>query len=225
MTPSTADDRPDMSIEDFEELADRAPEGVKLEFLNGRLVVKYGPIDIDDFKELARVAPEGVTLELINGELRVKPVPDGDHAEIYMWLMRQCMQHRPELGLYPEWGMAIKTYRKGVARPDGTLAPLGHFAAKAEWGDPEGVLMVVEITSYDSDTHRRDRIEKRDGYATAEIPVYLLVDRDAGSVVVFSEPRHGVYQHRAAHPFGDTVRLPGPVDITLDTEKLKDYVH
>ena len=31
--------------------------------------------------------------------------------------------------------------------------------------------MAVEITSYDSDTHKRDRIEKPRAYAEAGIPV------------------------------------------------------
>lgn len=83
--------------------------------------------------------------------------------------------------------------------------------------------MVVEVTSHGPRALNRDRIGKRDGYATAGIPVYLLVDREACTVVVFNEPRHGVYQHRVAYPFGATVPLPGPVGITLDTEKLKDY--
>ncbi|WP_251015321.1 Uma2 family endonuclease [Streptomyces sp. ISL-99] len=224
MTPSTAD-RPEMSIEDFDELARKAPRNVKLEFIGGRLVVKHGRIDVEDFEELARRAPETVTLELINGKLRVKPVPDGDHGEIYMWLMRQCMQHRPDLGLYPEQGLLIDTYRKGRARPDGALAPIGHFAGQEEWAHPNGVLMLVEITSHDSDTHRRDRIEKRGAYATDGIPVYLLIDRDNHTLTVFSRPKHGRYEEHPSYAYGDTVPLPDPVGITLDTERLKDFAH
>ena len=58
--------------------------------------------------------------------------------------------------------------------------------------------MKIQITSYDSDTHRRDRVEKPDGHAAAGIPVYL--------------------------PFGASVKLPAPVNITLDTEPLKELV-
>ncbi|WP_415949733.1 Uma2 family endonuclease [Streptomyces sp. KLOTTS4A1] len=223
MTPS-ATDRPDMSIEEFEELARRAPETVSLEFINGRVVVKHGPIDVDDFEELARKAPETVTLELIDGKLRVKPVPDLLHGAIVMWLMRQCMQQRPELALYPEQGLHVKTYRAGRARADGALAPLDLFVGQeGEWGSTEGVLMIVEVTSHDSDTDRRDRIEKRRAYAESGIPVYLLIDRDADSLVVFSEPRDGKYQKHPKYAYGATVRLPSPVAITLETEKLKDY--
>ncbi|MFG2642418.1 Uma2 family endonuclease [Streptomyces sp. NPDC048370] len=127
--------------------------------------------------------------------------------------------------MYPEQGLTTKTYRGDRARPDGCLAPVGYFAGHGEWGDPSGVLMTVEVTSRDSDTHRHDRVEKRDGYAAAGIPVHLLVDRDRDTLTVFTGPEDGTYHQQASYPFGATVPLPGPVDITLDTEKLKDYAH
>ncbi|MET7601751.1 hypothetical protein ABZU45_02355 [Streptomyces avermitilis] len=46
--------RPQMSQEDFEELADKAPTNVRLEFLDGRLYVKGDHIEAEDFEELAR---------------------------------------------------------------------------------------------------------------------------------------------------------------------------
>jgi Uma2 family endonuclease len=178
---------------------------------------------VTEFEELARTAPETVTLEFIDGRLEVKPVPDGDHDEIIMWVQRQCMRHRPELGLYRERGLKTEAYRKGRARPDGALAPEGHFKGHGEWSDPEGVLMAVEVTSHDSDTNRRDRLEKRDGYAAAHIPVYLLIDRDEQTVNVFTRPENGRYRNLVTQPFGDTVELPDPVAITLETAKLKDF--
>ncbi|MEW2031419.1 Uma2 family endonuclease [Streptomyces roseifaciens] len=178
---------------------------------------------VEEFEQIARSAPEAVTLELINGKLEVKPVPDGDHGEIFMWLLEQCMQHRPDLRLYPDRGLKTESYRQGRSRPDGALAPRKHFAGYGEWADPAGVLMAVEITSYDSDTHLRDRMEKRDGYAAAGIPVYLLVDRDDSTVVVCSEPRDGKYRSWKSYPYGDVVKVPDPVGVTLETEELKDY--
>ncbi|TCR23784.1 putative restriction endonuclease [Streptomyces sp. BK205] len=83
--------------------------------------------------------------------------------------------------------------------------------------------MAVEITSYDSDTNRRDRVEKPDGYAAAGIPVYLLIDRDERAVVVFNQPEDGRYRHEEKLPFGATVELPEPVSLTLDTGPLKEF--
>ncbi|MFB7498139.1 Uma2 family endonuclease [Streptomyces sp. NPDC056161] len=224
MTPDTAD-RPQMSVEDFEELVRRAPRELRnrLEFLGGRLCIRHGPLDVEEFEELAAAAPETVRLEYINGKVEVKAVPDGNHGEIFMWLLRQCMQHRPELNLMPERGVKAEAYRKGRARTDGFLAPVGHFRSHGEWSAPDGALMAVEITSHDRDTDQRDRIDKPIGYAAAEIPVYLLIDRDNNTIVVYSEPKVGRYQQTQSYPWGTTVELPAPVSITLDTEELKEY--
>ncbi|MEO3852245.1 Uma2 family endonuclease [Streptomyces sp. B8F3] len=182
---------------------------------------------VEEFEEIASAAPETVTLEFLDGRIEEKRVPDGDHDEIIRWLQERCMQHRPDLWLYPAGrGLKVETYRQGRARPDGVLASKGHFAGDGEWSDPDGVLMVVEVTSYDGDTDRRDRQDKPAAYAAAGIPVYLLVDREAGVVAVHTTPdaARGCYLdiHRA--PFGEEVTLADPVGITLDTETLKNYV-
>ncbi|MFJ9342715.1 Uma2 family endonuclease [Streptomyces sp. NPDC101733] len=185
--------------------------------------IKRPQMSLDDFEALEHGAPETVTLEFIAGKLGVKPVPDGDHGAIFMWLLRQCMQHRPDLDLHPEQGLRVEQYRTGRARADGVLAPVAHFAGQGEWPDPVGALMVVEVTSHDSDTELRDRNDKRDGYAAAEIPVYLLVDRQRHAVTVYSEPSGGKYQSDLAFAYGESVPVPEPVGITLDTEALKDF--
>ncbi|MGI5456597.1 Uma2 family endonuclease [Streptomyces sp. CA-249302] len=180
-------------------------------------------MSVEEFEELERHAPETVRLEFINGRVQVKGVTDGNHDTIIAWLQRLCMQHRPELWLYGDRGMKVEEYRKGRARPDGVLAPFGFAKGHGDWSDAEGVLMAVEVTSHDSDTHQRDRVEKPDGYAAAGIPVYLLIDRDDCSVVVFNQPEDGRYRHEEKLPFGATVKLPEPVNITLDTEPLKEF--
>ncbi|MET7692714.1 Uma2 family endonuclease [Streptomyces sp. NPDC005483] len=155
--------------------------------------------------------------------MQVKPVPDGNHSEIYMWLLERCMQSRQDLRLHPERGLKTEAYRRGRARVDAVLVPKGSLKGHGEWSEADGVLM-VEITSHDSDTNRGDRVEKPDGYAAAGIPVYLLIDRDDCSVVVFNQPRDGRYRHEEKLPFGATVRLPEPVGFALDSEPLKEFV-
>lgn len=181
------------------------------------------PEEFEEFARLSAHAVEGVRLEFINGKLRAKPVPDGDHGRIIEWLMRICIQARPDLWLYDQ-GLKIQNYRGGRARPDGTLAPSGAFVGQGEWADTGKVLMVVEVTSYDSDTDQRDRIEKPRAYAEANLPIYLLIDRDSCEVTVHSEPDGVRYENTQTLPFGKTVRLPDPVGLTLDTEPLKDWI-
>ncbi|MGW0310133.1 Uma2 family endonuclease [Streptomyces flavidovirens] len=187
---------------------------------------EYAQMSVEEFEEIERHAPETVRLEFINGRLEVKAMPDGNHGEIFMWLLRQCMQHRPDLNLMPERGLKVEKYRKGRARTDGTLAPRGHFKGQGEWSSTDsGVLMAVEITSHDADTNRRDRVDKPVGYAEAGIPVYLLIDRDNDTLTVYSDPKNGKYQQTRSYPYGADVELPAPVGFTLDTEELKDYAH
>ncbi|MGC0375986.1 Uma2 family endonuclease [Streptomyces sp. SAI-229] len=179
-------------------------------------------MSVEEFEELERRAPETVRLEFISGKVQVKAVTDGNHDQIVAWLQRLCMQHRPELWLYAERGMKVETYRKGRARPDGVLAPFGFAKGHGDWSEAEGVLMTVEVTSHDAGTHQRDRVEKPGGYAAAGIPVYLLVDREDRTVTVFSAPEGGRYRLQVNKPFGAVIDLPDPVNITLDTEPLKD---
>ncbi|MDH6225893.1 Uma2 family endonuclease [Streptomyces sp. MJP52] len=180
-------------------------------------------MSVEEFEELAAHAPETVTLEFINGKIGVKPVPDGDHGTIIMWLLRRCMQARPELDLHVEQGLRVDRYRSGHARPDGVLAPIAHFAGQGEWANPSGTLMIAEVTSYDCDTDRRDRVEKPVAYAEAGIPVYVLIDRDTCETVVHSEPEDGKYRAVRSHPFGATFEI-ADLGITLETEILKQYV-
>ena len=181
-------------------------------------------MSVEDFEQIASTTPETVTLEFIDGRIGEKAVPDGDHGRIIQWLTRICMQHRPELWLDSQQGLRVETYRSGFARPDGSLIPADAFAGQGEWADPAPVLMAVEVTSYDSDTDRRDREEKPRAYAEARIPIYLLIDRDTCEVLVHSEPDGVRYECTARIPFGKNVDLPDPVGITLETERLKEWV-
>ncbi|MEU9172102.1 Uma2 family endonuclease [Streptomyces sp. NPDC048420] len=69
--------------------------------------------------------------------------------------------------------------------------------------------MVVEVTARDPDTDWFMRMVKPDGYAAAGIPVYLLIDRDDCSVVVYNQPEDGRYRHEEKLPFGATVGVRG----------------
>ncbi|WP_330229776.1 Uma2 family endonuclease [Nocardia sp. NBC_00508] len=179
---------------------------------------------VEEFEHLARHSGETVTLEFLYGKLGVKAVPDGDHCEIVRWIARQLLPLRGEFWLYQEIDLKVERYRNGRARADGVLAPDGSFTGQGNWVDPAPILLVVEVTSYDRDTDRRDRVEKPAACAEAGIPVYLLIDRDSGESVVFSHPDDGVYTSTNRYRFGKTVELPDPVGVSFDTEPLQGWV-
>ncbi|MFE9791527.1 Uma2 family endonuclease [Streptomyces goshikiensis] len=182
----------------------------------------------EDFEAVARIAAgerEGTRLEFIDGVIRSKAVPDGDHGRIIQWLLKICMQSRPDdLFLHPGQGIKVDHYRSGRAIPDAVLAHPDAFVGQGDWVDPDPVLMAVEVTSWDADTHRRDHVEKPRAYAETGIPVYLLIDRAKCEVTVYSQPDGRRYESIHIVPYGSDIALPDPVGITLQTEVLKDWV-
>ncbi|WP_336051158.1 Uma2 family endonuclease [Streptomyces sp. CA2R101] len=183
-------------------------------------------METEHFEEAARIftrLEKGARVEFIDGKVRSKALPDGEHGRIIEWLTRLCSQARPELWLSADQGLKVQASRGGRARPDGELAPSGAFVGQGARADPDPVLMVVEVTCHDSDTDRRDRVEKPRVYAETGIPLYLLVDREARQVAVHSEPDDGRYEHVRTLRYGKKVHLPDPVGITLETQQLKDW--
>ncbi len=49
------------------------------------------------------------------------------------------------------------------------------------------------------------------------IPLCLLVDREASSVTLFSDPEKDEYRERCTRPFGKPITLPAPFAFDLDT--------
>ncbi|MGA4840963.1 Uma2 family endonuclease [Streptomyces sp. G45] len=190
-------------------------------------------LPVEEFEAIERTvaaASASVRLEFIDGRIGVKGLPDSEHGEIIAWLRRQCERQRRDLRLYSaRHGLTVEEWQcpTGRARPDGSLAPEGYFRGKPDWADASGVFMTVEVTSYDSDTHRRNREVKPGAYAGAGIPVYLLIDRHSRTVVVHSEPdpEAGEYALTQTARFGAKVALPELIGVTLYTAELRGYAH
>ncbi|MER5937971.1 Uma2 family endonuclease [Streptomyces sp. NPDC001928] len=184
------------------------------------MIISQAEVTLEEFEAFDAAAPEGLHVELINGRVLVTPAPDGDHDENVMAIGDQVRAHDPELRMYQERGLAVPGYRAGRARADGAVAPLGNFRGQPSWADASGVLMVVEVTSGSEKDAEVDRVDKRDAYAQAVLPVYLLVDRHRGEVVVHWEPEGGRYQHSGKAVFGAKLPLPEPFGFDLDTSDL-----
>ncbi|MFJ9522680.1 Uma2 family endonuclease [Kitasatospora sp. NPDC101801] len=171
----------------------------------------------DDLLEafLALETPEGFKAELIDGEIVVTPPPDGDHetaiGRIVWQIARQCpegVDYAPGKGL---------TVPNGRYIPDATFTRTDAMTGQESWWIPSGVLMVLEVTS---SRPEKDREAKRQGYAAAAIPLYLLVDRQRNEIVLHSEPHRGDYRTTTRVPVGDPLPLPEPFGFELATGRL-----
>ncbi|MFE1440799.1 Uma2 family endonuclease [Streptomyces sp. NPDC058739] len=169
---------------------------------------------------LALDTPEGFRAELIEGEIVVTPPPDGDHEDYIGLILEQVfersqtrMQFSGHKGL--KLGNAVGSPKDHVI-PDGTFAPraLRLYRGADSWMPSDGVAMVLEVTS---SRPKADRETKRRSYARAGIPLYLLVDREASSVTLFSDPEGDDYRRLCTLSFGKSVPLPAPFSFDLET--------
>ncbi|MFF0275932.1 Uma2 family endonuclease [Streptomyces sp. NPDC015492] len=170
----------------------------------------------ETFELFSAAAPKGWRVELIEGEIHVVPPANGEHEEIVSELNGQVRDHDKGVGRYTGIGLSLPGTTDAVrVIPDLVIAPKGSFDDQQEWHAPDPVLLVAEVTS--SSTARRDRVQKIRAYARGGIPLYLLIDREAGEAVVCSEPSGDDYGHKSIHKLGTVVALPHPLGFDLDT--------
>ena len=65
-----------------------------------------------------------------------------------------------------------------------------------------------------------DRHDKQTAYAYGRVPVYVLIDSwaaEGARCIVYSDPAQGEHRRTTITPFGETVKIPKPID--LDTSR------
>ncbi|MEV4613443.1 Uma2 family endonuclease [Kitasatospora sp. NPDC049258] len=164
---------------------------------------------------LALDTPEGFKAELIEGEIILTPPPDGDRETTIGRIVRQVFRQCPaDVDFAGGKGLIVPS---GRYIPDGTFTAADAMLGRESWSEPDGVLMVLEVTS---SRPGKDREAKRLGYAAAGIPLYLLVDRQANRLVLHSDPARGDYATTTAVPVGTPLPLPAPFGFELSTDRL-----
>ncbi|MFF4797206.1 Uma2 family endonuclease [Streptomyces sp. NPDC001351] len=169
---------------------------------------------------LALDTPEGFRAELIEGEIVVAPPPDGDHEDYIGLIVNQVIRRsRTDMQFSGNKGLKLQGgggCPKDHVIPDGTFAPMNLrlYRGADSWMPCEGVTMVLEVTSTKP---KADREAKRRCYARGGIPLYLLVDRDASSITLFSDPEKDDYREHCTRPLGKPLTLPEPFAFDLET--------
>ncbi|MGX1560710.1 Uma2 family endonuclease [Streptomyces sp. NPDC055506] len=164
--------------------------------------------------------PEGFRAELVEGEFVLTSLPDGHHEHCISRIVRQ-LHLRSEFDVQFSGNKGLKLGH-AHGHPQDHVIPDGTIVARAPWlfrGAPPwmpcaGVTMVLEVTFTRPDI---DREAKRRCYARGGIPFYLLVDRDASSITLFTEPERSDYHRLCTAAFGRPLTLPEPFAFDLDT--------
>lgn len=162
--------------------------------------------------------PEGSKVEIIEGIITVSPAPAFRHNVIAARIQRRLYTVIAEdWEIFQTLAIAVPS-RMGMLIPDLVVAPVPE-RPEADSHIPASLAeLVVEVTSKSNARH--DRVSKPAAYATADIPLYLLVDRWAPggpTVTLYGEPKGEVYRVLQAVKFGDPIKLPEPFGITIDT--------
>lgn len=162
--------------------------------------------------------PEGSKVEIIEGIITVSPAPALRHNIIAERIQRRLYSVIPDAwGIYQTLALAVPS-RLGMLVPDLVVARSPEDGESDSHVPAALAELVVEVTSRSNARH--DRVTKPAAYATAGIPLYLLVDRWAPggpTATLYGEPRGDVYRTLHAGKFGDPVELPGPFGLILDT--------
>jgi Uma2 family endonuclease len=147
------------------------------------------------FEELERLREETTDrLELIDGELYVTPSPTPMHQFVSGRLQFLFQQLVSDLGhgLVFHAPLDVRLATRTIVQPD-LIFILPDRRPIVTGARVEGApSLVVEIVS--PSTRARDRVTKRSTYARHGVPEYWLVDPDAGTVTVCSDPQEGHFR-------------------------------
>ncbi|MFJ5552009.1 Uma2 family endonuclease [Streptomyces sp. NPDC093225] len=185
--------------------------------------VEHRPQGGDDWDRLVRFWeemdwPEGCKVEIIGGIITVAPPPVNAHNYIAERVHRRLYSVVPDdWGVYETLNVAVPS-KSGIYIPDLAVAPHGVLLGGDDFVAAEAAELAVEVTSKSNAVN--DRVAKLNGYAAAGVPLYLLIDPHAPggpTIHLYGEPQGGVYRVLWAGKFGETVKLPEPFNLDIDT--------
>jgi Uma2 family endonuclease len=188
--------------------------------------------ELDDYLHV----PDSSTVEVIGGEIVVTAAPAFEHGGIVKDVFETFVKARFADPAY-SWeciggtGLDLVGIRDGYI-PDLKVMEAEVYQAARRAGVrfvvPDQIELVMEVTS--PSNAYIDRRPAKDlkqptkwiGYAKAEIPYYLLIDRSPkiGQAFLYSIPDEGTgaYLHEESWEFGETIILPEQFGIEIATD-------
>ncbi|CAL9474131.1 hypothetical protein SUDANB145_02889 [Streptomyces sp. enrichment culture] len=166
----------------------------------------------------------GWRVEIMPGQLVASPLRDAHHAGTLTTLMRQFFAAGLHDGATAVvQGVAVKLPGEpdDYAVPDLSVVDADVESHHVQFNAyaPACFRLVLEVTSesWAYDLHRKDA-----AYAEAEIPVYVVVDREHQRLHVLTDPDGADYTTHRVHTPGETVTLPGSLgaEVTLDVGEI-----
>lgn len=170
---------------------------------------------LDEMFEWLEPTPEGFKVEIVEGTVHMSPQRD-THWEIIRRIVR-ALEDRFGMDVRALSDVRIDFGEGNGFAPD--IVKLFDKAAKDSRGRwlPEHVEFVGEVIS--KGTAAADYGPKKDAYAAAGVPLFLIVDPYVGRCLLHSEPKDGGYHKKLVVDFGLDVDLTDTsMDLVLKTE-------
>lgn len=173
-------------------------------------------LSLDELFELLErmPVPEGYKAEIVEGTVHMSPQRDA-HWEIIATIYDELRSHYVRSRLKSDVRMDFPGEGNAFA-PDMVALKEGAQKGKGGRWRHEDIEFIAEVIS--RGTAANDYGPKRDVYAAAGVPVYLIADPYTATCHVFTHPKDGEYQSRLTAKFGEILDLTGTVvDLELPT--------
>ncbi|MFI6347909.1 Uma2 family endonuclease [Streptomyces sp. NPDC050560] len=158
---------------------------------------------------------EGYKIEIVEGTIHMAPQRD-THWQIIRRIVRALEdKFGLDLKITSDVRIDFPGHGNGLAPDIAKLRDDAEKDSRGRWqyGDVE---LVAEVIS--QGTAAVDYGPKKEIYAAAEIPVYLIVDPYRRCCIAYTDPKEGEYQYESKSLFGVDVDLTTtPVALTLHT--------
>jgi Uma2 family endonuclease len=169
------------------------------------------------FERLEKMpVPEGYKVEVVEGTVYMSPQRD-THWEIIADIYEQLRTKYSRKRVKSDVRIDYPGHLNGFATD---VTAMAESAAKTEEGRwrYEDVEFVAEVIS--KSTAANDYGPKKTAYATAEVPVYVIVDPYQGRCRIYTDPKEGDYEIETKVPFGKDLDLTDTVvGLTLTTDE------
>ncbi|CAL9469372.1 Uma2 family endonuclease [Streptomyces werraensis] len=160
--------------------------------------------------------PEGYKAEIVGGHIFMTPQRD-THFQIIFDILEQLRAAYPRKRLASDVRIDFPGRLNGFACDVAAFAERSVKDARGHW-QYRDVEFVTEVIS--RDTAANDYGPKKDTYAAAGVPVYLIVDPYTAEWHLHTLPKDGAYHAAVGFPFGEEIDLTGTsVGLVLRTDE------
>lgn len=158
----------------------------------------------------------GYKVEIVEGAVHMRPVRKG-HRQISSDIVQQLRPRYPKESDGSTGCIYLPGHQNGFApsvlaiKDGGVLDPSGRWRY-------QDIDLVAEVTPEATAANIHGYYPKKTAYATAEVPVYLIVDPHLGKCRAYTQPEEGDYLSEVTVAFGtDIDPTCTPVGLTLTT--------